>query len=100
MNPAHKIPKQWKHWCKSAKLKPQCATYQRYKSSWLYLQGLGHVWRLNCHDQFQIVDRIEDFDRWALCSGIISVSKPASKKEFLNVVACLISEKNNEQTSR
>jgi len=77
-----KLPKQWRHWCQSSGLYVnRTLGGQRKEYSWFYLKGHGYVWRLNCNDEFEIGDRIQDFDRWALCE-INRLPMPHSLKEF------------------
>ncbi len=84
-----KLPKQWKHWCRKNGL--------RIKGKYSYIAafypvGYGHHWRLNCHEQFELGDSFEDFDRWALCD-IVSVPKPTSLAEFTKAVTHLLEQK-------
>ena len=89
-NSETKLPtKQWKHWCKSAKLKPHFGS-KRDQNNWYYLKGHGRVWRLNCHDQLECGDTYADFDRWALCD-IESTAKPKTHTEFMAAVKQLLS---------
>jgi len=82
-----KLPKQWKYWCRKYGLKPYTrwkrrSKYSRSIHSWFYLEGFGRVWRVNCWNEFQVGDLLEEFDRWALCNPIISVEIPKTEKEF------------------
>lgn len=77
--PKVKLPKQWKHWCAVSRLRPQYRSRKMY--DWFYLVGHGHVWRVNCYNQFQIGDTYDDFDRWALCK-IYEIPTPKSLNEF------------------
>lgn len=86
---ASRIPKQWKHWCKLNGLKPYPRS-SRKLSAWLYLQGHGHVWRVNRHDIFQRGDAIAEFDRWALCGTVepvISYTMPTTLADFTATVS-------------
>lgn len=90
-----KLPKQWKHWCRQAGLRRQGwkgSHKGRYASAWMYLQGRGRMWRLNCHGQFQRGDTYADFDRWALCD-IEQTTRPNSLREFLAAVNGLLALK-------
>lgn len=88
-----KLPKQWRHWCQVAGLKRYWSRGKdgRKDHQWFYLKGHGRVWRLNCHAMLQCGDRLEEFDRWALCS-IIEVPMPTSLNEFVEAVRTLLNE--------
>lgn len=75
-----KLPKQWKYWCRKYGLKPQ--RYSKSMYSWFYLEGYNRVWRVNCHNKFEVGDLITEFDRWGLCEPISSVQIPKTEKEF------------------
>lgn len=69
-----KLPKQWKHWCRLAGLRPEGrGRYIRTTSAWMALNGQGRKWRIALRDAaqpgdciFQAGDNYADFDRWAL----------------------------------
>ncbi len=88
------LPKQWKHWCQKAGLRRYggLVSGQRDIRSWLYLQGKGHVWRVNDRGMFQCGDTLAVFDRWALCD-IVEVPRPTSMAEFTAAVANLSEQK-------
>ena len=87
-----KLPKQWKHWCRGAKLKPHGRGPHRDHggSVWFYLRGRGRYWRVNDKWQFQCGDTYADFDRWALCD-IRQQPIPTSRAEFMAAVRALLS---------
>ena len=89
-----KLPKQWKHWCRSAKLWPHSnkPSRERGEWGWWYLKGHGRVWRVNNKGMFQCGDTYAEFDRWALCN-IEQEPKPATLKEFLTTVNVLLRRK-------
>lgn len=89
-----KLPKQWKHWCRRAKLVPHSSrpSRERSSSSWLYLKGRGHLWRVNCHNAFQCGDTYAEFDRWALCD-IHETRCPTTHAEFMTAVESLLAQK-------
>lgn len=82
-----KAPKQWKHWCRTARLKQHGRG--RGDWAWRYLRGHGRYWRLNCFDQFECGDTYVEFDRWALCD-IKRVPMPTTRDEFLRAVRYLL----------
>lgn len=84
----NRLPKQWKHWCRTVGLRP--VVNRRHFDDWLYLIGRGRVWRVTCNDTLQCGDRIEGFDRWAMCSLITSARVPRSLAEFEETVRHLI----------
>lgn len=70
-----KLPKQWKHWCRKAGLRPEYphTHHNRKRWAWQSLNGSGRKWRISLRDVrdrndciFQAGDRYADFDRWAL----------------------------------
>lgn len=83
-----KLPKQWKHWCYLAGLRPMVSGREKY--IWFYLKGRGRVWRVNCFGMLQCGDTYIEFDKWALCR-IKETSLPTSKDMFLNSVSLLLS---------
>ena len=89
-----KLPKQWKHWCKLAGLRPvgKYVSYSRW--TWYTLKGKGFYWRVNCYGMFQRGDSYAEFDRWALCD-ISETAMPKTEKEFLNAVQHLLKGKQN-----
>ena len=81
-----KLPKQWRDWCKSQNLKPYSRRFGGQASHhWFYLKGRGRVWRVNCHGQFERGDRLQEFDRWALCDSV-KQPLPKTKQEFAAAV--------------
>jgi hypothetical protein len=84
------LPKQWKDWCRRAGLRtmgPRRKWERNWRSSWLYLQGRGHVWRINCYGEFQCGDTHEDFDRWARCYIVyVDFDIFKSRDQFVNIV--------------
>ena len=68
------LPKQWKHWCRKAGLRPESdGKHTRRSGAWWSLNGRGRKWRValrEVRDQndciFQAGDSYDDFDRWAL----------------------------------
>lgn len=86
-----KLPKQWKHWCKTARLKPHSNRVVR--GPWFYLQGRGHYWRVNCYGMFQRGDTYKDFDRWALCD-VTEAPMPENLTKFLETVNTLLGRKS------
>lgn len=87
------LPKQWRHWCKKAGLRPHSRSRKRH--AWLYLKGHGRVWRINCFAEFQCGDAYVEFDRWALCH-IESAQLPNSEAAFVDTVRELLSKKGNQ----
>lgn len=81
--------KQWNHWCKKAGLKPTA----KHNGLAYYMEGHGHVWRLNDKGMLQCGDTLEEFDRWALCT-ITQTFMPLSEAEFLKAVKDLLEEWN------
>jgi len=71
-----KLPKQWKHWCKKAGLRPE-TTFRytdglRRSGRWMSLNGQGRKWRISLRNTanqndcvFQAGETYEKFDRWA-----------------------------------
>ena len=85
----HKLPKQWKHWCKMNGLQPQ-GKRKRKLQDWTYLIGQGYVWRVTM-GRFQRGDSIAEFDRWALCGCLLPIATakvPTSLEQFTNIVQC------------
>lgn len=86
-----KLPKQWRQWCRKARLKPH--GYQvsgRKQYEWFNLIGHGRVWRVDCYGIFQVGDTIEAFDRWALCNPIIGVKIPKTEADFIRNVKLML----------
>lgn len=91
-----KLPKQWKHWCRSAHLATRDYGYsQRPQDRWFYLRGHGREWRVNCHGMLQCGDTYADFDRWALCE-IREVPLPKTRAGFLAAVQWLLAAQKIE----
>lgn len=85
-----KLPKQWRDWCRSMKLRPEGRKRGQSQYQWYSLQGRGHRWRVNCHGVFQIGDPYDEFDRWARCT-VFGSELPTTKKQFQDVVRQLLS---------
>ena len=81
------LPKQWRHWCRKAGLRPTYGGRRHY--DWSYLKGRGRFWRLNCHGMFQCGDTYAEFDRWALCK-IAELPCPKSELQFIDAVRALL----------
>lgn len=94
--PSPKLPKQWKDWCASMKLKLHGRSTSRNQGFWFNLKGRGHYWRVNCHGMFQRGDNYEDFDRWALCD-IDECPLPQTKAEFQKAVRELLALKGKNK---
>lgn len=88
-----KLPKQWKHWCRINGLHP-CYKGKR-DFDWFCLRGCGYVWRVNCYDELECGDKIEEFDRWALCD-IERTSVPRGKEHFKAAVDSLLKLKEKK----
>lgn len=88
-----KLPKQWKHWCRINGLRPFYGGITQ--SDWFYLRGRGHVWRVNCHNEFECGDKIEEFCRWALCD-IERTGVPRNKESFKVAVDSLLEVKEKK----
>ncbi len=87
----NKLPKQWKYWCKTQRMHPHgCNSKWARSTTWFYLKGHNHVWRINCYGEFQLGDTIEKFDRWALCDNIISCKVPETELEFKETVLYML----------
>ena len=88
-----RIPKQWNHWLKKLgfRLHGRKRKYDRGQPI-LYMKGKGRVWRVNCFLVLQCGDKIEDFDRWALCNNITECHIPTTFSEMEAMVGCLIDE--------
>ena len=88
-----KLPKQWRHWCADSRLRQHRPKASHKRNSYydFYLKGRGHVWRLNCHNQFQRGDNYAEFDRWALCS-IFEAPMPQTRAEFRAFVAAALAD--------
>jgi hypothetical protein len=86
-----KLPKQWKDWCRAARLRQRDEGRDKrgLGSGWFYLHGHGREWRLNCHNMIQCGDTYADFDRWALCD-IREAPAPTTRAEFVAVVRALV----------
>lgn len=96
------LPKQWKHWCAVAGLRPDAKrTVPRMAPchSWFYVKGRGRRWRVNDRGMFQCGDTHEDFDRWALCHTE-EVPLPQSQKEFLQAVEQLLAAQERAAEAR
>lgn len=88
-----KLPKQWKHWCKKANLRPESTSGGWHRTRWAYtyLNGRGRKWRIALKDVnkdqrvFQAGNRYDNFDRWAL-SERFDFDIPKTWAEFKSVV--------------
>lgn len=88
-----KLPKQWKHWVRSAGLGlgAPISKWHRSLDSWRYLKGHGHAWRINMYGELQCGDRLKDFDRWALSNNVyVDFSSIKSRDQFVSVVKQLV----------
>lgn len=89
-----KLPKQWRHWVRQSGLRLYGKSWTaRNTAYWHYFKGKGFVWRVNCYNMLQRGDRIEDFDRWALCN-IDEVPLPTTQAEFNNAIKTLVEAYN------
>lgn len=90
------LPKQWEHWARSMRLEPHHShgTRSPRRASWMYLQGRGHYWRVNCHGMLQCGDTYADFDRWALCRNIVELPMPKTRQQFRVTVLVLLDKAN------
>lgn len=90
-----KLPKQWKDWCKAARLRPRDKGRDKrgLGFAWFYLHGHGREWRVSCFGVLQCGDTYAEFDRWALCS-IKDIELPKSKSEFVEAVKNLVALHN------
>lgn len=86
------MPKQWKHWCKMAGLRPNYAPSARTHWGHYNLTGRGRVWRVNCIPEFECSCPTEHFDRWANSRGAQYPGIPTTEKEFRDIVKRLIRE--------
>lgn len=88
-----RFPKQWNHWLKKLGLRLH-GRKRKYDRGYpiLYMKGKGRVWRITCHFSLQCGDKIEDFDRWALCSHIAECDVPKTFEEMERMVGCLVDE--------
>lgn len=89
-----KLPKQWKHWVKSAGLKLESHNHKWKRSNWALftLVGRNRVWRVNCDAKFECSCPSEHFDRWANSRGSAEYDIPKTKQEFLDLVKKLYIE--------
>lgn len=85
------LPKQWRHWCKLMKLKPEGRGY-RHRHRYYALIGRGRHWRINMYGEFQMSEKHETFDRWAN-SLEKSVPMPLNEKDFKNAVKEMLNGK-------
>lgn len=91
------LPKQWRHWCKQAGLKPTWKSRRQY--AWYSLKGHGRHWRVAFRQKegyylFQVGDTYGEFDRWAVCDRIEESSVPKSRDEFISTVKHLLNRIN------
>lgn len=93
-----KLPKQWRQWCRKARLKPHGGQVTgRQQHEWFNLTGHGRVWRVNCYGIFQVGDKLADFDRWALCDPIVGMNLPQTEAEFLKTLNFMLDEIRNAE---
>ena len=78
-----KLPKQWRHWCKLMKLKPEGRG--KYQLRYFALVGRGRHLRVNMYGEFQMSEKHEKFDRWAN-SLEKTAPMPKTKYEFIKTV--------------
>lgn len=90
------LPRNWRGWCKKAKLRPYEPSKKQYR--WFYLKGRNHVWRVNCQGMFQCGDTISDFNRWALCE-ITEAPMPTNQQQFILTVEILLKQKEKSMTT-
>lgn len=88
------IPKQWENWCRDQRLKVHGKRYRKKRYDWLYLEGRGHYWRVNCDGMLQRGDTYADFDRWALCD-IAELPMPITRSQFRETVRVLLNAKGD-----
>lgn len=88
----HKLPKQWKHWLALAKLKT------RGRQPWQQwnFYGRGRHFRINCHGQFQVSQKFQEFDRWANSLWVTTEGIPKTRDEFLARVQQLLARANRK----
>jgi hypothetical protein len=87
-----KLPKQWRHWCRTNRLKAHCGGFPpRTIHHWYYLRGHGRYWRVTRDGKFQCGDTYADFDRWALCD-IREAGIPTSLTQFTGTVRELLAQ--------
>lgn len=79
-----KLPKSWKHWCRTCNLR----IIDKHSGGY-YLAGKGYRWRVNNEGMFQRGDSYDAFDRWALCD-INEVPMPKTLEEFKAAVLELL----------
>lgn len=85
-----KLPKQWKHWCKKARIQPlESGRWSRDQYGYFYLHGCGRYWRVDCNAQLCVSDANRHFDRWAN-SEVTSAPMPKTEAEFLATVKELL----------
>lgn len=84
-----KLPKQWLHWCRINKLRPEVPrrSYSRF-----YLIGHGRRWRVSDRGTLQISEPLADFDRWAN-STRGELPMPNTRDAFRSAVEFLLSIK-------
>jgi hypothetical protein len=81
-----KLPKQWKHWVRSAGLRfDGFGKYKRSRHNIYSMRGHGRHWRVNCHGEFQCSEPYAGFDRWAN-SHQETFQMPKTKDAFVSLV--------------
>lgn len=90
----YKLPKQWKHWVRSAGLglgKPRRKWERNMNLHWINLVGRGHQWRINMYGEFQCGDTNEKFDRWALSNNVfVDFGIFKSRDQFVKIVKQMV----------
>lgn len=94
-----KLPKQWKHWCKLMRLKPESRGRYLCKYEYFALVGHGHRWRVNMHGQFQMSEPYEQFDRWAN-SVELSMPMPNTEWKFIKAVNTALGKVQDRKTGK
>lgn len=74
-----KLPKQWTHWCKKAKLKTK-------RNDKYHFEGRGFYWRINCYGELQRSCVIEEFNKWGDSLQVTVDRFPRTEDEFVKFV--------------
>jgi hypothetical protein len=81
-----KLPKQWKHWCKKAGLRPESTgRWARGRWSYMSLRGRGRRWGITCYNDLRVSEGNATFDRWAN-SEVALVPVPTTEATFMVAV--------------
>lgn len=83
-----KLPKQWKHWCRQANLRPTCDPQRG--GHWTHLKGRGRMWRVDSNGFLCCGDTYNRFDRWANSDVIVRAPMPRTEAEFIATVRNLV----------